>query len=66
MLADRPTTCQALPSGSAMKRAPALDFSRNNSVCLPSLRASTIACERPQLAATLFGSIAVTTTRAPA
>jgi hypothetical protein len=42
MPADRPITCQALPSGSATKRVPAFDFTRNNSVCLPSLRASAI------------------------
>ena len=39
---DRPITCQALPSGSATKRVPSFDFTRNNSVCLPSLRASEI------------------------
>ena len=42
-----PHSCQALPSGSATKRVPASDFTRNNSVCLPSLRASAIACARP-------------------
>jgi hypothetical protein len=40
--ADRPFTCQALPSGSATKRVPSFDFTRNNSVCLPSSRASEI------------------------
>ena len=41
MPADRPY-CQALPSGSATKRVPPFDFTRNNSVRLPSLRASAI------------------------
>ena len=36
----RPIRRQALPSGSATKRVPSLDFTRNNSACLPSLRAS--------------------------
>ena len=42
MPADRPITCQALPSGSATKRVPPFDFTRNNNVRLPSLRASAI------------------------
>ena len=42
MPADRPITSQALPSGSATKRVPPFDFTRNNSVRLPSLRASAI------------------------
>src|SRR5580704_5074059 len=38
MPADRPIT-QALSSGKATNLVPALDFTRNNTVCLPSLRA---------------------------
>ena len=44
--ADRPITCQALPSGSATKRVPSFDFTRNNSVCLPPCAPPRSACGR--------------------
>ena len=59
MPADRPITCQALPSGSAAKRVPAFDLTRNNSVCLPSLRASAICVRTSVGLATRFAAHAI-------